>query len=364
MTNVKCTTGIIVTGRSTTTFTWTIQRLKGFYVEEYFLDRVLSNEFHVKESDGRTTKWMLELLNNTDTSFSGGGEKYLKLLVHNLNADPIKTSLQVSLIGLINGLNAEMETVNHVKKIKENSSFELCKHTWKRLTEKGIFTFNGTLTIKCELTTFSSTISSDGPRASNSKSKVLSVLLAKNEKTFSESFSQFHLSKEMSDVQIKCEDQTFDSHQLILSARSPVFRAMFQAEMKEKDLKIVEIQDLKAKVIPEMLKYIYTGNCCVNDKKPDTEKVIELLEAGDKYQMDILKEMCETVLSGKLVLDNALQLLSLGDRHSAQDLKKNALDMIVTNAKKIIGTEEWKDCAENRPHLLIVVAEAMAASKK
>ena len=168
----------------------------------------------------------------------------------------------------------------------------------------------------------------------------------------------------MSDVQIKCDDQTFDAHQVILSARSPVFRAMFQAEMKEKDLKIVEIQDLKAVVIPEMLNYIYNGSCCVNDEKPDIEMVSGLLEAGDKYQMDILKEMCETVLSSNLILDNALQLYSLGDMHSAQDLKKNALHMIVTNAKKIIGTKEWKDCAENRPNVLIVIAEAIASAKR
>ena len=139
---------------------------------------------------------------------------------------------------------------------------------------------------------------------------------------------------------------------------------MFQAEMKEKDLKIVEILDLKASVIPEMLKYIYNGSCCVNDEKPDMEMVSELLGAAGKYQMDVLKEMCEIVLSSKLVIDNALQLLTLGDMHSAEHLKKKALDMIVTNAKKIIGSEEWKDCAKNRPHLLIKVAEAMSASKK
>ena len=71
MTNVKCTTDLNVTGKYTTSFTWTIKRLKG-RVEEYFLDRVLSNEFNVEGSEGRTTKWMLELLpNNANFSLSG-----------------------------------------------------------------------------------------------------------------------------------------------------------------------------------------------------------------------------------------------------------------------------------------------------
>lgn len=167
----------------------------------------------------------------------------------------------------------------------------------------------------------------------------------------------------MSDVQIKCEDQTFDAHQVILATRSPVFRAMFQAEMKEKDSRQLVIRDLKATVIPEMLKYIYTGSCCVKDEKPDMEEVSALLEAADKYQMDVLKEMCEKVLSSTLLIDNALQLLSLGDMHSAHDLKKNALDIIVNNAKKVTETEAWKDFAKSRPHLLIAVFEAMAAAK-
>ena len=350
MSFVKCTTDLDITGRSTTLFSWTIKNLRDL-VEEYSLDRVLSNEFNVKE-----TKWMLEIV-PLITCYSTIKDKHLKVLIHNMNDAPMKTVLRVSFEG------SENEAVKYVKKIKRNSSFELCNHSFKSLADENLFSHTGALTIKCEITTFSSTIFSDGPKATKVESNP-SALLVKNDRIFLESFSQFHLSKEMSDVQIKCEDQTFDAHQVILSARSPVFRAMFQAEMKEKNTRQVEIQDLKAKVIPEMLKYIYNGTCCINDTKPDIEIVSALLEAADKYQMDILKEMCETVLSGTLVIDNALQLLSLGDMHTAHDLKKNALDLIVNNAKEITGTEEWKDCAKNRPHLLIVVAEAMAASKK
>ena len=62
-THVACTTDINVTTGSSTLFTWTIQKLKN-RVEEYSMDRIFSNEFNVKESEGRTTTWMLELLPN------------------------------------------------------------------------------------------------------------------------------------------------------------------------------------------------------------------------------------------------------------------------------------------------------------
>ena len=69
------------------------------------------------------------------------------------------------------------------------------------------------------------------------------VIQSHNQKP-SANFKEFLLSKEMSDIQIKCGDKTFDAHQLILSAWSPVFRGMFLAEMKEKESRMVEIQDL------------------------------------------------------------------------------------------------------------------------
>ena len=46
--------------------------------------------------------------------------------------------------------------------------------------------------------------------------------------------------------------------------------------------------------------------------------------------------------------------------YGANELKKRALDMIVTNRKSVVGTEEWKDCAKNRPHLMADIAEAMS----
>ena len=41
-------------------------------------------------------------------------------------------------------------------------------------------------------------------------------------------------------------------------------------------------------------------------------------------------------------------------------MKKGALDTIVRNRKSVVGTEEWKECAKNRPHLMADIAEAMS----
>ena len=357
----SCTTDIVVSERSSETFTWTIKGFKDRF-EDYSLKRVLSAPFYVVEAGGNKTTWVLEI-RATQNPYSMDIQT-LKVYIHNENDMDVNTNVRIS---LLNSQRNKCENVDHVKIIKRHNNVELCGYDWVNLRKRRSYRDNGDIVIVCVLTVVSSFISSVGPEDSGTSkhceiTKPIS-LLDKSHRTFSESLGQFHLSKEMSDVQIKCEDQTFDAHQLILSARSPVFRAMFQAEMKEKDSRQVVIRDLKESVIPEMLKYIYTGTCCVNDEKPDMEVVSALLGAADKYQMDVLKEMCENVLSSTLLIENALELLSLGDMHSAHDLKKNALDIIVNNAKKITKTEAWKDFAKSSPHLLIAVFEEMAATK-
>ena len=40
-------------------------------------------------------------------------------------------------------------------------------------------------------------------------------------------------------MRVECEGKVFDCHQIVLSARSPVFKAMLQADMAEKKTKKV-----------------------------------------------------------------------------------------------------------------------------
>ena len=173
-------------------------------------------------------------------------------------------------------------------------------------------------------------------------------------------FEQFFLSKEMSDIQIKCGDKTFEAHQVILSTWSPVFRGMFQADMKEKETKTVEIQDLEPDIMLEMLKFIYIGRCGINNKNPDIVNVMGLLEAADRYQVDILKEKCEEVMISILDPTNCLRILDCADMFGAQDLKTRAMELVVSNMKTLLGSDEWKECAKKRPHLFVDISEALA----
>ena len=169
---------------------------------------------------------------------------------------------------------------------------------------------------------------------------LLDSMVIDSQAILAEDLKKFYLSKEMSDIQIKCGGQTFDCHKMILSARSPVFNRMLLSEMKEKASGVVDLTDTTPEVVRELLEFIYTGNCCI-DGNADPEIVCGLLEAADKYELEHLKEMCQYTLSSAVTADNCLQYLALGDKYGTQMLKKRALEMIVKKKKTIVRRKQW-----------------------
>jgi len=162
-------------------------------------------------------------------------------------------------------------------------------------------------------------------------------------------------NKELSDVQLKCGDKTFDCHQVILSARSPVFRRMFQAEMVEKKTEKVDIIGLSPPVVEEMLSFIYTGK---TSKQLD-ELAVDLLAAAEQYQLGMLKLKCEESLCKSLSIKNCLNYLVIGDMYQAANLKMLSLQFIAINRKTVFKDQDWKDFLKDNPALLIEVIEAL-----
>ena len=108
-----------------------------------------------------------------------------------------------------------------------------------------------------------------------------------------------------SDVVIKCTDKVFRCHKFILRARSPVFDAMFKADMKESASGIVNIENLDSTVVEEMLRFIYTG------KTKNIDKVAkDLLAAANQYQLKQLKTFCEEHLCLTLASKNSIEFLT------------------------------------------------------
>ena len=45
--------------------------------------------------------------------------------------------------------------------------------------------------------------------------------------------------------------------------------------------------------------------------------------------------------------------------YGAQELKNAAMNIVINNMSSLVATEEWRECKQERPHIISEVAEAM-----
>ncbi|GBL76028.1 TD and POZ domain-containing protein 4 [Araneus ventricosus] len=140
----------------------------------------------------------------------------------------------------------------------------------------------------------------------------------------------------LSDIKLKTSSKTYLSHKSILSARSPVFRAMFSNNMKEKFNECVDIDDLDSDTVCRMLHYVYTAE--IQDL--EWENACDLYRAADKYEILALRDDCSAILKTKLCSTNACEVLIFADIHQDNDLKTSVQDFIFDH--DIIISDEWE----------------------
>ena len=341
-----CTSDVRI---SNTTFMW---KIKGFKFSNYTynLEGIKTGVFVIRGGEGdikRDTKWMLEI--KPGTILTTGGQ-HIRVNLHSKNIGITKPDV---VLQMVNSSKARQVfgTVRKIHTFIGESSCELISdELWCNMLRDD-YLIDGDLNFALDFnfTYSSSVLGSKWCR----EEKVINYKL-------SESISNFFLSDEMSDVQIHCGDNFFDAHQLILSIWSPVFRLMFKSKMKEKETKIIEICDLDPDVVQELLKFMYIGRCCIHEKDPDPQTVADILAAADKYQVDVLKRMCEEKMISILLPTNSLQILEYADIYRVEELKARAMDLVVINMQTIRISDEWKELAKKRPQLYVDISEALA----
>ena len=147
------------------------------------------------------------------------------------------------------------------------------------------------------------------------------------------------------------------AHRVILAARSPVFAAMFQHDMKENRTSEAEIKDVTPAAFKALLRFIYTGDCEVGNWAE------ELLVAANKYDIQDLKQICAKELGKKLTVENAIRLLILSDLHQTNHLKQAAIRFINQNAPAVMKTPSWSDFPKDHQHLMTELYSKLYESK-
>jgi len=170
--------------------------------------------------------------------------------------------------------------------------------------------------------------------------------------SMTEAMKNMFLEGKMSDIKIKCEDQEFFCHKIILCTRSDVFETMFNGvAYGEATNGILEIEDMDAETMRKFLTYIYT------DKIEYNEVDLNLIYVADKYNVLRLVSECAVVLSKKITNDNVLDVLKAGFLVENNNLFEAAMDYLVQNKLMAKKKGEWTALKTAYPGLGVKVAE-------
>lgn len=306
-----------------TNFLWTINNFS--YSSKATGEHLLSPEFSTGANDG--IKWLLQLSPN---GINKSYENYISIYLVNKSAN-FTANIEVA-ISIINIAGKECNRKKEKCRIAANGSVPFPSYIDKKFYTaemREVLLPNDVLTISCDLVIID--CKNYPVESLNPRMPVKSTFLDAFERQFkAEAFCDVTLTA-------PCGKQ-LHAHKFVLSARSPVFSSMFQSDMKEKHDNAVIIKDIDYDALQEMLRFMYSAK---------VENLGELagavLAAAEKYQVDGLKDACETYLFKNMGIYNAVEIYSLCCKYNMDELKGFVSTFIRFHAKGVSDSIAFKD---------------------
>lgn len=238
---------------------WTIENFH-FFLYDRFVD---SPPFTSEANDG--IQWWLKLYPNGENEESKG---YVSVFLSCSSEDEVLVICRIVI------LNADRESVGEMTTRKPSRFVPGTSKGFRKfikqedlLKEKNRYLPDDRLTLRCEVWY---TVDGEGaPTAPSPR------LLRAPEPVLPRVWGEIYESRIFSDVVLILNGREFNAHRAILSARSPIFRAMFDRDLDEGRTSRVEISDLDEHTLIELLRFIYTGEAEASDNMANLLAIID-----------------------------------------------------------------------------------------
>ncbi|CAM0905714.1 unnamed protein product [Alopecurus aequalis] len=142
------------------------------------------------------------------------------------------------------------------------------------------------------------------------------------------------------------------AHRVILTSRSPVFRAMLDNEMEESRSGIIKIYDVSYDVLRAFVHYMYTAEALL-----DEQMACDLLVLAEKYEVKHLKTYSEKFITSKVNNDNAIAYYAFAHRHSAKQLLEASMSALVESMTTLAERKEYKELVKKDPRIVVEIYE-------
>ncbi|UJR38194.1 hypothetical protein I4U23_030867 [Adineta vaga] len=222
-------------------------------------------------------------------------------------------------------------------------------------------------------------------------------------------FYTAYLEKRMCDMYLRCGNELYSVHKLILGLRSSVLARMIKeketsahpaavsppakptrhgkratasaanttSESMETDTQVggtddasfltIDINDIDRKTILYFLEYVYTGGIkklALPGAAISHTLVIDLLTIAANYDMPDLKTYAEYYLKDIIRVDNACELLMLSDNMKSEMLKQTTCDYIANNLGNVMETAGWTELKAKQPDLIDTILKSCLLLRK
>ncbi|CAL5003181.1 unnamed protein product [Urochloa decumbens] len=177
-------------------------------------------------------------------------------------------------------------------------------------------------------------------------------------------------SDEVADVTFTVKGEVFHAHKVMLAVRSPVFKAKLYGPMRgDKGRGHINVEDMEPYVFKALLHFIYKDSLPAMDEldgDEDGEMVKHLLVAADRYGVERLKLICESILSKRLDVESVAATLALADQYHCNKLKDACIDFINYSSRMddVVSSQGYAHLKRACPTVFMDIFEKAAKSRK
>lgn len=139
------------------------------------------------------------------------------------------------------------------------------------------------------------------------------------------------------DVTLIAGGQSFQAHRVVLASCSDYFRAMFTDAMKESRQSEICLNGVTAEGMRYLLEYAYTSRLALS-----LANIQDVLSAANHVQLLAVVEACSSYLQEQLDLDNCVDVATIAEMYSLQQLRKEVYRFICTNLQQFSRTTEFQ----------------------
>ena len=173
-------------------------------------------------------------------------------------------------------------------------------------------------------------------------------------------------AEKRTDIRFKVKDQVFGAHKIVLAMRSPVFEAELYGPIADKQrCATITVEDMQPAVFKALLHFIYTDSLPAMDdlEEDDKEEMVKhLLVAADRYAMERMILVCESIICKRLHVGNVASILALADQHHCNKLKDACIGFMSSpnNKDDVMSSKGYKYLKKVCPAVFMDIWEKLS----